>query len=60
MLVFEPSGSLPVGAEDYWEAPEVCAEGADGCIAGAEGTAGCMVEPVGAGVNPTVKDIDKI
>ncbi len=60
MLAFEPLGSPLVGAEDCWGAPEACAEGAEGCPVGAEGATDCAVEPVGAGVNLTVADIEEI
>jgi len=51
VLVFEMAGSPQVGAEGCWGVPEVCPEGA-------EGAAGCAVEPVGAGVNPMLAAIE--
>ena len=60
MLALEPLGGPPVGAEESWGAPEACAEGAEGCPVGAEGATDCAVEPVGAGVNLTVADIEEI
>jgi hypothetical protein len=48
---FEPEVAPPDGAETGWGAPEDCPEGA-------EPTAVCAVEPEGAGVNPTVADIE--
>jgi len=50
-VVFEPEGAPPDGAEEGWGAPEDCPEGV-------EVAAGCTVEPEGAGVSPTVADIE--
>jgi len=49
-LVFEPGGAPPVAAADCWRGPEAGPE--------SEGAgAGCAVEPVGAGVSPTLGSI---
>jgi hypothetical protein len=51
MLEFETLVAPPVEAGGCWGFPEVCPEGAEGFPEGAEGAAGCAVEPVGVGVN---------
>jgi hypothetical protein len=48
---FELEVAPPYRAEEGWGAPEDCPEGA-------EPTAGCAVEPEGAGVSLTVVDIE--
>jgi hypothetical protein len=47
---FEPVGAPPDEAGGCWGVPEACPEGA-------EGAAGCAVEPEGAGVKPTLEAI---
>ena len=48
---FELEVAPPYGAEEGWGASENCPKGA-------EPTAGCAVEPEGAGVSLTVVDIE--
>jgi hypothetical protein len=51
VVVFKPEGAAPGGAEEGWGAPADCPEGT-------EAAAGCVVEPVGAGVRPMLEDIE--
>ena len=58
MLAFEMAGAPPVGAEGCWGVPDACPEDAEVCPEGAEGAAGCAVDLVRVGVNPTLADIE--
>ena len=49
-LVFEPEDAPPLGVVLCWADPPAGPEGAGTAV-------GCKVEPAGAGVKPTVEDI---